>query len=105
MSSLETEIQVCSNNLATCGSNLTKEKDFATFQKEKNQELEKIITDIRTNNQILQNEISQNQRDNSTNIFYQRQGRSYELSYPSYSVLPVQDFSFEVTRFVGDSDR
>ena len=87
MSNLETEIQVCSNNLATCESNLTKEKDFATVQKEKNQELEKIITDIRTNNQILQNEISQNQRDNSTNNFYQRQGRSYELLFPSYSVL------------------
>ena len=70
-------IQICSNDLATCESNLSKEKDFATFQKEKNQELEKIIADIRNNNQILQNEISKNQRDNSTNIFYQRQGRSY----------------------------
>jgi len=80
-------IQICSNDLATCESNLSKEKDFATFQKEKNQELEKIITDIRSNNQILQNEISKNQRDNSTNISNQRQGRSYQLSYPSYSVL------------------
>jgi len=68
VSSLETEIQVCSADVATCESNLTKEKDFAAFQKEKNQKLKKMMTDTRKNNQILMS-----QCDNSKNIIYQNE--------------------------------
>ena len=80
INSLETDMQVCSNNLATCESNLTEEKEFAAFQKEKNQKLKTVISDTRKNNQILKNHISQNQRDNSTEITYQNEINKLEVA-------------------------
>ena len=73
ISSLEAEIQVCGENEATCQSNLAKEKSFASFQKQKNQKLKKVIADTRKNNQILKNQLSQNQRDNSKEIIHQNE--------------------------------
>ena len=73
ISSLEAEIQVCGENEATCQSNLTKEKNFAFSQKQKNLKLKKVIADTRKNNQILKNQLSQNQCDNSKDIIHQNE--------------------------------
>ena len=77
---LETKIQICDENVATCESNLTKEKNFAAFQKQKNQKLKKIIFDTRKNNQILKNQLSQNQCDNSKDIIHQNEIDKLEFS-------------------------
>jgi len=80
ISSLEAEIQVCGENEATCQSNLAKEKNFASFQKQKNQKLKKVIADTRKNNQILKNQLSQNQCDNSIDIIHQNEINKLEDS-------------------------
>ena len=73
ISSLEAEVQVCDENEATCRSNLSKEKNFASFQKQKNQKLKKMLIDTRKNNQILKNKLAQNQCDNSKDIIHQNE--------------------------------
>ena len=73
ISSLESEVQVCVENVAACESNLAKEKSFASFQKQKNLKLKKVIADTRKNNQILKNHLSQNQCDNSNDIIHQNE--------------------------------
>ena len=71
ISNLEAEIQVCGENEATCQSNLAKEKNFAFAQKRKNQKLKIDLAKTRKNNQILKNQLSQNQCDNSKDIIHQ----------------------------------
>ena len=64
---------MCDENLATCESNLTKEKNFAAFQKQKNQKLKKTIADARRYVQSLKKRLSQNQCDNSKDISHQKE--------------------------------
>ena len=73
ISSLEAEIQVCGENEATCQSNLAKEKNFAFAQKQKNLKLKRVIADTRKNNQILKNQLSKNQCDNSNDIIHENE--------------------------------
>ena len=80
ISDLETKIQVCGKNVVTCESNLVKEKNFASFQKQKNQKLKKVIAETRKNNKILKNQLLQNQRDNSNNNIHQNEMTKLKVS-------------------------
>ena len=66
--------------MVTCESNLVKEKNFASFQKQKNQKLKKVIAETRKNNKILKNQLLQNQRDNSNNNIHQNEMTKLKVS-------------------------
>ena len=59
ISGLETEIQECDDNVATCQSNLTKEKNFASAQKQENQKLKKTIAHAKKYVKSLKKRLSQ----------------------------------------------
>ena len=59
---------------------MVKEKNFASFQKQKNQKLKKIIVDTRKNNQILKNQLLLNQCDNSNNNINQNEMTKLKVS-------------------------
>ena len=102
ISSLEAEIQVCGENEASCQSNLAKEKNFAFAQKQKNLKLKKVIADTRKNNQILKNQLSKNQCNNSNDIIHQNEINKLE---DSIDILKKQNEELKMKNEKLEKDR